>query len=328
MGLRFRKSIRLCKGLKLNIGKTGFSISAGIPGFRKTIHSSGKVTTSIGIPGTGIYYVDTKNPTKKKASAPKNTRNQSQAYTWSPVHQPSVRPDPGPVENLRDTQSTATQAHTVKQQCVYGSHEMLVTNNSAIATNSTTMHPVLPISRPVGEVNHPIPDVRLSSTMVTELFEHCDYPVKWIDVISNNHPQDSAYNPETWEYLRSKAIAVFEGDIEVMLEVIEQVNPYDDLLDYLTDFEFEADDAECFEVTCRLLQNSLGDNKEEAAASLIIRLARDTFALLPISSVRIHMVNAPESVIDDVYFDREVFAETIFDNQDPRELLATLSRID
>ena len=96
----------------------------------------------------------------------------------------------------------------------------------------------------------------------------------------------------------------------------------------MIDFEFEADDAECFEVTCRLLQNSLGDNKEEAAASLIIRLARDTFALLPISSVRIHMVNAPESVIDDVYFDREVFAETIFDNQDPRELLATLSRID
>ena len=328
MGLRFRKSIRLCKGLRLNIGKTGFSISAGIPGFRKTIHSSGKVTTSIGIPGTGIYYVDTKNPTKKKASAPKKTRNQSQAYTWSPAPQPSVRPDPIPVEPLRYTQSTAQQTHTVVQQCVYGGHELLAMSNYTKEAHSTTMQPVLPGTRPAGEAVHPIPDLKFPSTMVTELFERCDYPVKWIDVISNAYPQDSAYNPETWEYLRSKAIAVFEGDVETMLEVIEQVNPYDDLLDYLTDFEFEADDAECIEVTCRLLQNSLGDNKEDAAASLIIRLARDTFALLPISSVQIHMLNAPESVIADIYFDREVFAETIFENQDPSDLLASLSRID
>lgn len=326
MGLRFRKSIRLCKGLKLNIGKTGFSISAGIPGFRKTIHSSGKVTTSIGIPGTGIYYVDTKNPTKKKASAPTNTRNQSQAYTWSPAPQPSARPDPKPEEPLRYTQSTAQGTHVVVQQCVSDGHVVCAMSDCTNETNITTTQPVLPITMHVGEVIHPIPDLKFPSTMVTELFEHCDYPVKWIDVISNAYPQEGAYNPETWEYLRSKAIAVFEGDIEAMLEVIEQVNPYDDLLDYLTDFEFEADDAECIEVTCRLLQNSLGENKEDAAASLIIRLARDTFALLPISSVRVRVLNAPESIISDVYFDREVFAETIFENQDPRGLLVTLSK--
>ncbi len=61
MGLRFRKSISLLPGVKLNFGKTGMSVSTGVPGFRKTFHTSGRVTTSVGIPGTGIYYVDTKN---------------------------------------------------------------------------------------------------------------------------------------------------------------------------------------------------------------------------------------------------------------------------
>ena len=61
MGLRFRKSISIIPGVKLNFGKTGMSVSTGVPGFRKTFHTSGRVTTSVGIPGTGLYYVDTKN---------------------------------------------------------------------------------------------------------------------------------------------------------------------------------------------------------------------------------------------------------------------------
>ena len=59
MGLRFRKSITLCKGVRLNFGKTGASVTLGQKGFHKTISTSGRVTTSIGIPGTGIYYTDT-----------------------------------------------------------------------------------------------------------------------------------------------------------------------------------------------------------------------------------------------------------------------------
>ena len=35
MGLNFRKSIKLCKGVKLNIGKSGLSISVGGKGYKK-----------------------------------------------------------------------------------------------------------------------------------------------------------------------------------------------------------------------------------------------------------------------------------------------------
>lgn len=39
MGLRFRKSVTLCKGVKLNFGKTGMSVSVGGKGYHKTINT-------------------------------------------------------------------------------------------------------------------------------------------------------------------------------------------------------------------------------------------------------------------------------------------------
>jgi hypothetical protein len=60
MGLRFRKSVSLGKGLRLNFGKKGMSITTGIRGAHVTYSTSGKKTTSFGIPGTGISYVKSK----------------------------------------------------------------------------------------------------------------------------------------------------------------------------------------------------------------------------------------------------------------------------
>lgn len=325
MGLRFRKSIKLCKGVRMNIGKTGVSISAGVPGFRKTIHSSGRVTTSVGVPGTGVYYVDTKNPAKKKTTTPMKTQSEASAYTGNHVPQPTVQRDPNFVEYPTYILPVDLQSKTAVRQYANDGYEARKINNSTIVIDSEAqLGPS--VIKPVDEEIHPIPDVKLPDTMVTELFEHCDYPVKWIDVITNAQPPDSVYNSETWEYLRSKAIDVFEGDVEAILEIIERINPYDDLLDYLTDFVFEADDAECVKVTCRMIQNSFGSEKEDAAASLLIRLARDTFALLPVRLVRIRMLNAPPLIIDDVYFERDVFADKIFENKDPSELLTSLCR--
>jgi DNA-binding XRE family transcriptional regulator/tetratricopeptide (TPR) repeat protein len=56
MGARFYRSIKLGHGLRLNFSKTGVGLSAGIPGLRVGIHSSGRRTATIGIPGTGLSY--------------------------------------------------------------------------------------------------------------------------------------------------------------------------------------------------------------------------------------------------------------------------------
>lgn len=75
MGLRFRKNINLGHGVKLNVGKSGIGISAGVKGARVSVNSNGRKTTSIGIPGTGVSYVKS----EKIGGAPKtNNTNQSQ----------------------------------------------------------------------------------------------------------------------------------------------------------------------------------------------------------------------------------------------------------
>jgi tetratricopeptide (TPR) repeat protein len=44
-------------GVRLTASKTGLGMSAGIPGMRYSVHSSGRKTRSIGIPGSGLSYV-------------------------------------------------------------------------------------------------------------------------------------------------------------------------------------------------------------------------------------------------------------------------------
>lgn len=67
MGLRFRKSIKLGNGAKLNIGKKSVSLSVGGKGARYTVNSSGRRTKSVGIPGTGLSYVSTSGGRKSSS---------------------------------------------------------------------------------------------------------------------------------------------------------------------------------------------------------------------------------------------------------------------
>lgn len=55
--LRFRRSIRIAPGIRLNLGKRGISASVGVRGAHETFHISGRRTTSVGIPGTGLSYI-------------------------------------------------------------------------------------------------------------------------------------------------------------------------------------------------------------------------------------------------------------------------------
>jgi predicted Zn-dependent protease len=57
---QFYKRIRLGRGLRLNLSKTGVGLTFGGRGAHYTIHSSGRTTRSVGIPGTGIYWRDNK----------------------------------------------------------------------------------------------------------------------------------------------------------------------------------------------------------------------------------------------------------------------------
>ena len=67
MGLRFRKSINLGGGAKINLSKSGVGYSIGTKGARITKKASGGSKTTLAVPGTGISYVK-ESKGKRKAS--------------------------------------------------------------------------------------------------------------------------------------------------------------------------------------------------------------------------------------------------------------------
>ena len=74
MGLRFRKSVKIAPGVKVNLNKKSTSVTFGGKGVHRTISSTGKKTTSVGLPGSGAYYTTSSGGTsgtnKKKVAAP------------------------------------------------------------------------------------------------------------------------------------------------------------------------------------------------------------------------------------------------------------------
>ena len=58
MGFRYRKSINLGGGFKINLSKSGIGYSWGTKGYRITKTSRGTTRRTYSIPGTGISYVD------------------------------------------------------------------------------------------------------------------------------------------------------------------------------------------------------------------------------------------------------------------------------
>lgn len=57
MGFRFRKSLKIAPGVRLNLSKSGVGMSAGIRGARVGLSSRGTTYSSVGIPGTGMSYM-------------------------------------------------------------------------------------------------------------------------------------------------------------------------------------------------------------------------------------------------------------------------------
>jgi hypothetical protein len=73
MGLKFRKSINLGGGFRVNLSKSGVGYSWGVPGYRITKTANGKTRKTYSIPGTGISYVDEKS--KRNVTQNKNTKD-------------------------------------------------------------------------------------------------------------------------------------------------------------------------------------------------------------------------------------------------------------
>jgi len=307
MGLNFRKSISLGKGLKLNLSKSGPSVSFGKSGFRQSVNLKGQARTTVGIPGTGIYYTKTNNV--------KNL-----------------------VGGLTGKDDSKGKKSTKKDTAAKGS-----------STKSTKAAPA------AKQVNEEL--IAQSQARLEEF-------AAGIEALKSVHKQSDGYID--WEAVANGAVSgqikelqpfaqsVLAGDIDAYFKVIEQVGPFDDLLEYGSGFEVGTDDPKMMEIEFQVKSDDIiptqyPDMKasgeivmkdfsksayfelvQDYVSSTMLRVARDTFALLPVQQVIIHAVdkvlnpatgNDEEVTIASAKIKRDAMATLNFERIDPSDCL-------
>lgn len=90
MGLRFRKSIKLAPGVRINISKNGISTTIGRKGASVSLGKSG-VYANLGIPGTGISV---REKLSEGSSSSRTSRSYDAFENVSTPHAPTFKEEP------------------------------------------------------------------------------------------------------------------------------------------------------------------------------------------------------------------------------------------
>lgn len=73
VGLRYKKSINLGGGFRINLSKSGIGYSWGVPGYRITKTANGRIRKTMSIPGTGLSHVTETSNKHLKSVQNRNT---------------------------------------------------------------------------------------------------------------------------------------------------------------------------------------------------------------------------------------------------------------
>ena len=188
----------------------------------------------------------------------------------------------------------------------------------------------------------------------------CDDSIDWQGLSTDGLPAGikigtEAYNE--WKTLNELSLKVIEGDVDSYLAVISEMAPFDDLLEYGSGFEVGTEDPNEMSVEFQvksdkvvpdyslsllasgeisekpLSKSAYFDLVQDYVCSTAIRVARDTFALLPVKTCKVHAVdvvlnsatgNEEEVTILSVAIDRDKLAGINMDRIDPSDALEAL----
>jgi hypothetical protein len=309
MGLNFRKSISLGKGLKLNLSKSGPSVSFGKSGFRQSVNLKGQARTTVGIPGTGVYYTKTSNV--------KNIVGGLTGKNDDAKGKKSTKKDAEPKASKSTKAAAAPAAKAAK-------NEELIKESQA-----------------------KIEEFAAGIEALKSVHKQSDGYIDW-EAVANG-----AVSGQIRE-LQPFAQSVLAGDIDAYFRVIEQVGPFDDLLEYGSGFEVGTDDPSMLEIEFQVKSDDIipteyPDMKasgelvmkafsksayyelvQDYVSSTMLRVARDSFALLPVKQVIIHAVdkvlnpatgNDEEVTICSAKIKRDALATLNFERIDPSDCL-------
>lgn len=298
MGLRYRKSVTLCKGVRLNFGLHGMSVTTGTRGFHNTYNfGTGRRTTSVGIPGTGLSYVTTSGGNRT------NHVNRTNGLTHRQPQNSNYEYPP----NDAFVQSVEYAAQNESQE-------------EAVPDDAFLMKQPLK------------PAEIISTNQLTSIHYKADSTIDWTEVLIQDTPPVDCDDEAFWMYCHEKAYEVLNGNIDTYLQIIQDVGPLDDLLDYGFGFECGTDNSNMMAVEFQtkedqimpsknsMSQREYNDLLQDYICSCTIRIARDIFALLPIAKVIVHADLGGRTILS-VRFDRRSFMKMKFQGTDASDVV-------
>jgi len=300
MGLRFRKSFKIAPGVRVNVGKKSAGLSFGGKGLRYSINTNGRRTTSVGIPGTGLYHVSTSSSGKSYKTKQYQTRSQLNAQERQ-------------LQKLQEMERAKYEVTVFENQC-----ELVKTIHKE-ADEPVNWHNILTSSPPF-EKGTQGPNEHEARKKYNEyrpnfferLFKMDEKKYKHLNEEIQQAIIEDQNQYNRWEELVGFAREVLAGNIDTYLKVIEEMDPLGDLSEFGSGFEFSTDDPAYMEVEFEVHSESVipseqksltktgklsvrqlpktkyYDLQQDYVCSCVIRIARDLFALLPLQYVIIH----------------------------------------
>lgn len=327
MGLNFHKSIRIAKGVSLNVGTNGVSMSVRGKknGIGYSLNSSGRTTVSL--PGTGLSYSTNLKTAAKKATA--SSRNyKSEAYQKKQA-----------LDKEKERRQKAAEREAAAQEKAKQKQDELAANTLKVEEFENYLDMIRSVHK---ECEAPVDWVRIRDAappfakaeggpaekaarlalascqlgLGARLFGGQDTRRAALEAAVEAAKQQDAAQFDAWRESVKFADRMLAGDTDAYLEAIGESNPFEDFANYGSDLEFGTDSGEYIEIEFRvrskevvpetvLSLTSAGKLSEKAMSrtmyydltqdyvcSCAIRLAREMFAILPVQAVIVHAVDS------------------------------------
>lgn len=323
MGFRVRKSFKIAPGVRVNVGKKSAGISVGTKGARVCVNSRTGARATVGIPGSGISYTTSLNSNKKNNSSSSNScsstrKNNTSAYKRN-AELKEMEAKMAKLEQLQKNQ-LEVEMYENRLDMIQAIHKECDDdfNWSGIAQ---TPAPFDLINGEIGENERKalIALENYNPSFFERLSDKDGSKRKELKNAVFEAKEKDKLEYEEWKSLNLLANEVLNRNYSLYLAIIEEMQPFDDLLEFGSGFEFFVYEPNWIEIdfdvntetvvpkeiksltktgkvsTKQMPKGKYFEIQQDYICSCVIRMARDMFALLPLDYV---VINALDNNLD------------------------------
>ena len=153
-------------------------------------------------------------------------------------------------------------------------------------------------------------------TDLTNLWKTADETIDWTEALAHGAPRDGLADERMWGFFHRIAEKVLSGDLKAYTEVLTAVNPLGELTEFADEIRIQARSPELLETRFVCKPELMAENAEGYLSAMGLRMARDLFACLPVSQVKIQAKEQGKPVME-ITYDRDQLKHINFNFVDP-----------